>query len=171
VQRACRGAAWLARILPWPIGFSVKRISPGFQVMLAACSRMQHRDPSEEDPTAEEEALEFDGSKTDQLDDSYRVRIVSASENGKVEHDDRGQARWKWTTETNSPAPSDTGTFDLLKSLDNAALDVSPPAADDAAVPEPVKIDKVAGYNPYETLVEREPSKGFATKRNAKPRK
>jgi hypothetical protein len=34
----------------------------------------------EDDPTAEEDALEIDGTKTDQLDDTYRFRIVSASE-------------------------------------------------------------------------------------------
>jgi hypothetical protein len=56
---------------------------------------MGPRDPEENDPTGEEEILEFDGTKTDQLDDGYRVRIVSASENGRVDHDNRGQARWK----------------------------------------------------------------------------
>ena len=35
-----------------------------------------------EDPTGEEPALEFDGTNTDQLDDSYRMSIALASENG-----------------------------------------------------------------------------------------
>jgi hypothetical protein len=59
-------------------------------------------DPSaNEDPTAEEEALEFDGTATDQLDDTYRFRVVAASEsaNGTVGFDDRGQSHWKWITE------------------------------------------------------------------------
>jgi hypothetical protein len=119
----------------------------------------------DEDPSGEEPALEFDGTRTDQLDDSYRVRVVSASENGKVEHDDRGQARWKWASETNS-APTDTGTFDMLKSLDNDALDLS------EEVPAiPTMIDKIDGYNPYDTIIEDRPPKGFVgTKRNVKPR-
>lgn len=119
----------------------------------------------DDDPTGEEAALEFDGTRTDQLDDSYRVRVVSASENGKVEHDDRGQARWKWASETNS-VPTDTGTFDMLKSLDNDALDVS------EEVPAiPTMIDKTDGYNPYDTIIEDRPPKGFVSaKRKVKPR-
>jgi hypothetical protein len=45
----------------------------------------------EDDPTAEEEALEIDGTKTDQLDDTYRLRIVSASESR--DGDQSGPAR------------------------------------------------------------------------------
>ena len=127
---------------------------------------MNTNKPKDEDPTGEEPVLEFDGTTTDQLDDSYRVRVVSASENGKVEHDDRGQARWKWASEMNS-APTETGTFDMLKSLDNDALDVS------EEVPAiPTMIDKTDGYNPYDTIIEDRPPKGFVSKpkRNVKPR-
>ena len=75
---------------------------------------MVQRPPDEDDPTSEEEALEFDGTHTDQLDDTYRFRVVASSEsaNGAVGFDDRGPAQWKWITEL-GPASSDaTGTFD-----------------------------------------------------------
>ena len=127
---------------------------------------MTPKDTKDEDPTAEEEALEFDGTKTDQLDDSYRLRVVTASENGRVDHDDRGQARWKWSTEEPSPKPADTGTFDMLKALDHDALNVSP----EPPAPGPTVADKGAGYNPYETVIETKPPKGFVgTKRSVKP--
>ena len=42
-----------------------------------------HRPPHSEDPTSEEEALEFDGAATDQLDDTYRFRVVAASESAR----------------------------------------------------------------------------------------
>ena len=102
-----------------------------YQEALPAPRAPSDTEKKDDNPTAEEEALEFDGTRTDQLDDTYRMRIVSASENGKVEHDERGQARWKWATEENSPAPSDTGTFDLLKALDNKALKVSQEVPED----------------------------------------
>ena len=61
---------------------------------------------TDHDPTGEEPAVEFDGTGTDVLDDTYRMRVVAASENsaGAVDFDDRGQARWKWITETNAPS-------------------------------------------------------------------
>jgi len=125
------------------------------------------KQPNDEDPTGEEPALEFDGTQTDQLDDSYRVQIASASENGMVDHDERGQARWKWASETSS-APADTGTFDMLKSLENDALDI----AEKAPAFVPTMIDKTDGYNPYDTIIEAGPPKGFVSKpkRNVKPR-
>jgi hypothetical protein len=55
---------------------------------------MMQRPPDEDDPTSEEEVPEFDGTHTDQLNDTYRLRIVAASEsaNGAVDFDDRGRA-------------------------------------------------------------------------------
>jgi hypothetical protein len=38
--------------------------------------------PPDDDPTAEEEVLEFDGTSTDQLGDRYRVVVATASEAG-----------------------------------------------------------------------------------------
>ena len=135
---------------------------PGWLATLA----IMNIEKKDEDPTSEEEALEYDGTKTDQLDDSYRVRIVSASENGRVDHDERGQARWKWSTEEGSVKPSDTGTFNMLKALDNEALSL----AERGQPLGPIAIDKIDGYNPSDTVIEAEPPKGFARKqRNVKP--
>ena len=36
---------------------------------------MMQRPPNDEDPTSEEEGIEFDGTHTDQLDDPYRFRL------------------------------------------------------------------------------------------------
>ena len=87
---------------------------------------MVQRPPDKDDPTSEEEALEFDGTHTDQLDDTYRLRVVVASESasGAIGFDDRGQAQWKWITEL-GPASSDaSGTFDQIKALENPALSI-----------------------------------------------
>jgi hypothetical protein len=40
--------------------------------------------PPDDDPTAEEEVLEFDGTSTDQLGDRYRVVVATASEAGPI---------------------------------------------------------------------------------------
>jgi len=49
----------------------------------------------EDDPTGEEEALEFDGTKTDQLGESYRRQVVADSEKdtGAVHRDNDWQLR------------------------------------------------------------------------------
>ena len=106
---------------------------------------MMHRPPDHDDPTSEDEALEFDGADTDQLDDTYRLRVVVASEsaNGTVSFDDRGQSQWKWKTELAQSASNATGTFDQLKALENPALSL-----EDEAEPEPQCPTK-AGYDPY----------------------
>ncbi len=123
---------------------------------------MVRGDPKDDEPTG--------GSKADRPDDPYRMRVVSASENGigAVDHDERGRAKWKWSTEASAPASADTGTFDLLKALDNDSLSLSQevPALESTAV------DHAAGYNPYDAVTERSPAKGFAAaKRNvSKPR-
>jgi len=64
-------------------------------------------DPAaDDDPTGEEQALDFDPTATDQLDDTYRMRVVAASENsaGSIDSDDRGQPRRKCITESDTPA-------------------------------------------------------------------
>lgn len=127
---------------------------------------MPNRTPTDSEDTAEHEVPEFDGAQTDQLDDTYRMRVVSASENGKgtVDHDDRGRARWKWATEASSAA-TDTGTFDLIKALDNDALSVT----DEHPAADPARANLDTGYNPYDALVEDRPPRG--AKRNVrKPR-
>jgi hypothetical protein len=110
---------------------------------------MVQKPPDSDDPTSEEEALEFDGTDTDQLDDTYRLRVVTASEspNGTVAFDDRGQPHWKWKTELAATAADATGTFDHIKALDNPALSL-----EDEAPAEPAP-SKETGYDPYATGV------------------
>jgi hypothetical protein len=116
---------------------------------------MNNRSPANDDPTSEEEALEFDGTSTDQLDDTYRLRVVTASEGGKggIGFDDRGQARWQWKTEVTDGSDV-TGTFNELKALDNPAL---------ALEGEPVQGAEPSaktGYDPYATGVFVKPKVG-----------
>jgi hypothetical protein len=112
---------------------------------------MLQRPPHREDPN-QEEGLEFDGTHTDQLVDTYRFRLVASSEylNGGVGFDDRGQAQWKWITEVGSI--DDSGTFDQLKALENPELSLEEPEAPPA--PEP---SRETGYNPYATGVFQKP--------------
>src|SRR6187551_2136069 len=91
-------------------------------------SRMSNGHPTKpDDTTAEEPALEFAGTHTDQFDDTYRTRVVTTSENGigTVDHDECGRARWKWSSESGSGRVESTGTFNLLKALDNDALSLT----------------------------------------------
>jgi hypothetical protein len=115
---------------------------------------MVQRPRDSEDPTGEEEALEFDGTHTDQLDDAYRLRVVTASEGGKgaVSFDDRGQAQWKWNAELLRSDAS--ATFNELKALENPALTL-----EGDAVPAPEPLAK-AGYDPYATGVFPKPKIG-----------
>jgi hypothetical protein len=104
-------------------------------------------------PTIEEEALEFDGTHADQLDDTYRFRIVAASEsaNGKIGFDDRGQPQWKWASEIGAASTEYTGTFDQLKALENPALSLA------EAAPPPAEPPRKVGYDPYATGVFEKP--------------
>ena len=100
----------------------------------------------DEDPTGEEPAAEFDGTDTAVLDDSYRMSVVSASENsaGAVDYDDRGQPRWKWITEMEGSADPSEKTFDHLEALDNDALSI------DGLEEPPPEPPRDFGYNPYD---------------------
>jgi hypothetical protein len=112
---------------------------------------MGPRDPRDEDPTGEEPSLEYDGTKTEQLDDSYRVRIATASEDESIE----------------GSTPADPGSFVLPRPLDDDALD----RPDKALADVPTMIDKTDGYSPCDTIIEAGPPKGFIdTKRNLKAR-
>lgn len=104
--------------------------------------------PSDDDPTDEQPTLEYDGTRTDELDEAYRMRVVAANENGSgtVDFDDRGQPRWKWITETDGAAQSCERTFDHLKALDNEALSIEEPAPDSS------KSSPASGYDPYDTI-------------------
>lgn len=106
---------------------------------------------TDDDPTSAEEALEFDGTTTQPLDDTYRLRVVTASESdsGTVAFDDRGQPRWQWISELGGGTDL-TGTFDQLKALENSALrrdgDQSQPTS---LEPERKQPCSKAGYDPY----------------------
>jgi len=100
---------------------------------------------TDDDPTVEEEAPDIEPlSRTDQIE---RPTFVSARDHGPgtVEHDERGQARWKWATEREGPSKEADRTFDQLEALANDRLSLEEPAA-----PEPAPIPQ-SGYNPYDT--------------------
>jgi hypothetical protein len=101
----------------------------------------------EDDPTAEEEALEFDGTHTMQLDDVYRVAVLAAHEKsaGPVPYEDRGDARWKWAADTVTPCDLTGETVDYLKALDG------PLTIEDTQPMESIEQPRLAGYNAYDT--------------------
>ena len=111
--------------------FFRRRVDASFGAYYWKCERaeaMAGEPIRDADPTGEAEALEFDGTKTDQLDETYRKRVASASES------------------------------------DALSAEQKPPTLD------PADIDKIAGYDPYETAIELEPQKDLTgTKRNVKP--
>jgi hypothetical protein len=105
--------------------------------------------PKDDDPTGEEPAPEFDGTRTDQLDDTYRFRVVAESENGTVAFDDRGQAQWKWITELGTAVTDSSETFDQLKALEHPSLSIEQSPAPEVT-PQP---SRKVGYDPYATGV------------------
>jgi hypothetical protein len=89
------------------------------------------KENGDDDATSEAEALDFD----------YTGEFAT----GSIAHDERGQARWKFKTES-TPATSDPErTFDLLKALNNDALRVE--SAPSAGADKPTRH---SGYNPYD---------------------
>jgi hypothetical protein len=68
---------------------------------------MKQRPPGSDDETSEEQAPDFDGTATLQLDDTYRVRVVTASEANDVLGTDAD------------------GATDRHKSLESPALDLA----------------------------------------------
>lgn len=101
---------------------------------------------TDDDPTVEEEAPDFDSSHTDQIE---RPTFVSTRDHGPgaIEHDERGQARWKWATEHEPPSSEAEKTFDHLEALSNDRLALEDaPAAAAAPTPGPQP-----GYDPYDT--------------------
>jgi hypothetical protein len=79
---------------------------------------MNPRKPDQDDsPTGELEAVEYDGTQTVQLDDTYRFHVVYESEGGTGGGGDkRGQAQWKRQSDAATADPAET--FDELKALD-----------------------------------------------------
>jgi len=103
-------------------------------------------DITDDEPTIEEEAIGFEPTSTDQIDDDFRVSATLESNAGAIAFDERGQSRWKWSSESTAVEPNE-GTFDQLKSLTNEMLALEEPAADAA----PEQGPKGPGYNPYDT--------------------
>jgi hypothetical protein len=98
------------------------------------------------DPTVEEKALDVDSKRSHSADERFRVSLDYTGEHatGSVDHDDRGQARWKWNSET-TPSGDAERTFDLLKALTNDDLSI------EGAAEEPVdEPPRQSGYNPYD---------------------
>jgi hypothetical protein len=87
----------------------------------------------------------------------HRVTSTNERSKGAIEHDDRGDARWVFSTDQQAH-DSAAETFNELKALDNEALTlVDQP---DPAQPRP---PPGGGYNPYDVTV---PPKKPATKKS-----
>jgi len=106
-------------------------------------SSQNKRPPTDDDPTIEEEVPDFDPTRTDQIEEDEFVSTRHDT-TGVIEHDERGQARWKWIPET-TPAGDADGTFDELRALTNDRLTLEDsPSKESAPTPQ-------SGYNPYDT--------------------
>ena len=84
----------------------------------------------------------LEGDEVDPADST----ILSMSERGHVAHDDRGQAQWKWASETQTPSDPNADTFDFLKAIDawELAIEHSQKVKTLEEPPLPG-----GGYNPY----------------------
>ena len=104
----------------------------------------------DDDPTVEEEAPDFDASRTDQIE---RPSFASPQDHssGTVEHDERGQARWKWSTEHAGLSSETDQTFNELEALTNDLLSLEEPSGAERT-PGPK-----SGYNPYDTNAPQAP--------------
>jgi len=104
---------------------------------------------TDDDPTIEEEVPDFDPTSTDTIaEDAFAS--ASHTTTGVIEHDERGQARWKFNPETASPSDADE-TFDELRALTNDRLSFedAPPTE---STPRPQ-----SGYDPYDTNAQKQP--------------
>ena len=97
-------------------------------------------------PTVDEAAPNFDPTRTDAARDGYTVSLDYTGEfaSGVIDHDDRGQARWKWNSES-TPTGETERTFDLLKALNNDALTIEGSPKQESEKPK-----RQSGYNPYD---------------------
>ena len=96
-----------------------------------------------DDPTGEEEAPDFDPTRTDRID----APEVDPGTTGIIERDDRGNAVWRVIMPTDMER-----TFDELRIFDNDKLAVEEPKPEPAPTP-------MSGYNPYETVPAKPPAK------------
>ena len=80
---------------------------------------MNPRKPDDDSPTGELEAVEYDGTQTIQLDDTYRFQVVYESEGGAGGGDPtkRAPAQWKRESDSSTADPA-AETLDELKALD-----------------------------------------------------
>ncbi|HEX5098929.1 MAG TPA: hypothetical protein VFV94_05490 [Polyangiaceae bacterium] len=100
---------------------------------------------TDEDPTLEDEAPDFGALGTAIDSDEPSLVATGGGSVGAIEHDERGEARWKWVTETAAALETEK-TFDHLEALSNASLSLEDaPAKADAAKPS-----RKTGYNPYD---------------------
>ncbi len=94
---------------------------------------------ADDDPTGEEEALDFDPTRTDVIE---APALAIDNPSGAVVRDERGQAQW--VVIPSSRATDET--FDQFQALDNEALAV------DAKAPErPESPNRKSGCDPYDT--------------------
>jgi hypothetical protein len=102
----------------------------------------QPKQSTSTDETSGEDILEFEGVPGD-----YTMRVVVASEStiGCVEHDERGQARWKFKVDSVPSADPTAETFNYLKALD-AELELE----HGQTIPT-IERSKLPGFNPYDT--------------------
>jgi hypothetical protein len=98
----------------------------------------------DDDPTVEEEILNVDPTRPETEHHALSLDYTGEFASGVVDHDDRGQARWKWKTE-DAPAASADRTFDLLKALDNDAISIEKEPQEVRTAPP-----RQSGYNPYD---------------------
>jgi hypothetical protein len=108
----------------------------------------------DDDPTLEEEALDFDPTRTDEIELDFVAPEHTST--GVIEHDDRGQARWVLTPK-HAPASDADSTFDELRALTNERLEI------EDATPAEKKRNPKGGYNPYDTDIPAPPRKKKST--------
>ena len=103
---------------------------------------------------ADEDTLEFEGVPGDNSDAVDRPHVVPASESaiGGIDHDERGQARWKWKADVSASADPNAETFNYLKALDtNLEIERS------QRVRAFIEHSKETGINPYNTARTKKP--------------
>ena len=97
-----------------------------------------HFRSTDDEPTLKEEVPDFNPTRTDQIG----ADLARGGNSGVVEHDDRGQARWRVIP----PSTGEAGrTFDELRIFDNDKL----AAEDEPRTRESAPTPK-SGSNPYD---------------------
>jgi hypothetical protein len=105
------------------------------------------------DPTSEQEELEFDGTQTMQLDDTYRMHVVTVSENGPSGIE-RGQPQQKHNADSAPPADPFGKTSDYVDP--SAAVLALEESEDSEATSE---LPKASDFNPHDAGGVPDPSR------------